>query len=126
MKNFLLIVSVLAINLSLASAEQIKGVTICAAECNSESLGVYPVGQALVGTIYYAKATPETTRATGVCLSQSSKVSVVSNRMTDESSLACVDALLGKYFGKVVDIDTETQRSEEDSDLGTYFSIKTK
>ena len=126
MKNYLLLASVLAFTVSIASAEQLKGVTICAAECNSESLGVFPVGQALVGTIYYATATPETTNATGVCLSQSSKVSVISNRMTDESSVACVNALLGKYFGKVVDIDTETQRSEEDFDLGTYFSIKTK
>lgn len=126
MKSILLTALVLIVSVSTAMAEQFKNVTVCAAECSSESLGVYPMGQALVGKIYFADATEENRKFSGVCLSNSKSVVVVTNRMTDDSLNACADAMLGKYYGQIVEINTETQRSEEDADLGTYLSIKAR
>lgn len=116
MKKIILL-AVLALNLTTVMAEQIKGVYLCAAQCNSESLAMYPMGEASVGQIYYAEK-PED------CVPSPKSIDIVSNRMTDDSLIACTEVLLNKYYGKKVDINTATERASEDNDLGTYLSIK--
>jgi hypothetical protein len=104
-------------------ATTIKGVAICAAKCNSESLGIVSHDEAKIGTIYYAKATKENLTNTNVCLSNSKTLKITSNRFQDDSLKTCADAVTGKFFGKKVTINTESERSTEDADMGTYLSI---
>ena len=99
-----------------ALAKTVRGVTICAASCQTESLGIRNHDEATVGKIYYAEATEENRTNTNFCLSNSKAITVTSNRMTDESIKACASAMLHMYFGKKVDLRSSyTPKGEEDS-----------
>ncbi|MGZ3808981.1 MAG: hypothetical protein ACXVCE_12920, partial [Bacteriovorax sp.] len=97
-----------------AMAETIRGVAICAAECNTESLQILNHDEAIVGKIYYAKATPENLSNTLLCISHAKTIQVTSNRLTDYSLSSCVDALVGKYYGKKVDLITDATTDQSD------------
>ncbi len=104
--------------------EIIKDVVICSAQCQDESLETYGHDLAKVGVIHYAPVSEKSLYNSRYCLSQSKSVVVYGNRKTDYSSKTCVNALSGKYFGKIVEIDTDKKAKEDDE--GTYFSIKIK
>ena len=98
-----------------AMAKTVRGVTICAASCQTESLGIRSHSDAVVGKIYYAEASEENRTNTLYCLSNAKTVTVTSNRMGDESIKACASAMLGMYYGKKVDLRTSyAPKGEED------------
>lgn len=107
---------------NIQASENIKGVTICAAECYSESLNIRGHNESVVGIIYYAKATKDNMSNTNVCISESKPVEVISNRLSDKSIDSCLDAITGKYYGKKVNM-IPNKISEEGED-GVYFSIE--
>jgi hypothetical protein len=120
----MIILGTLVLNLTPVMADQIKGVAVCAARCNTESLEIFAHSEAYVGVVYYAEATAENLTNTNNCIAHAKTVDIISNRMTDESLQTCADVMLSKFYGKKVDIDTATERSADDADLGTYFSVK--
>jgi hypothetical protein len=104
-----LFLSVIALNIAPVMAEQINGVAVCAARCNTESLEISGHNEASVGKVYYAEATSDNLSNTLYCLSNAKEVDVISNRLSDDSLIACSEAMLGKFYGKKVDIDTQAQ-----------------
>ena len=116
MKKFTIVILFGLVSSLPALANTVRGVTICAATCQTESLGILNHDEAIVGKIYYAEATEENRTNTNYCLSNAKKMTVKSNRMTDDSLKACASAMLGMYFGKKVDLRSNfIPKGEEDS-----------
>lgn len=100
-----------------------QNVTICAAQCANESLDITGHNEANIGKIYYATATAANMENTNVCLQNSRVIKVTSNRLGDYSFNSCVDALVGKYAGKAVTINTQDSVPGND-EAGYVLSIK--
>ncbi|MDD4976504.1 MAG: hypothetical protein PHY93_19265 [Bacteriovorax sp.] len=104
------------------NASTIRGVLICATECNSEILGHQGHSDAYVGKIYYANATPENSSNNNECLNNAKTIEVHSNRMDDHSLKNCANALMGKYDGIKVDLEAfATEVGQEDA---PFFDIR--
>lgn len=104
-------------------AKTIRNVTICAAKCNSESLSIVNHDEASVGWLYIAPAIPANMENSNVCLQSSKKIQIISNRLSDNSLNACIDALQKKYFGKRVNVITDYS-SGSDDEAGKYFLVQ--
>lgn len=99
----------------------IKNVFICSASCNDEITGKRGHDLASIGVIYYADASnPENTNR-NQCMYNSKEVEVFSDRMSD-SVPTCAKAMVGEFYGKVVEIDT--QHSEPGEGDTWFLSIK--
>jgi hypothetical protein len=116
MKRSAFILSALILlNMKTSGALEIKNVKICATTCNSESLAPISHDVASVGTIYYTKKSD---------CNYPEAIEVFSNRLTENSLNSCLDALMGKYEGQLVDFNTAARAEVPNDDLGSYFSIK--
>jgi len=101
----------------------IKNVVICSASCNDEMTGRMGHDLASIGTIYYADASdPDNFGNSNVCMSNAKEVEVYSDRMDGRSVKNCAKAMIGSFYGKSVEIDT--QHSDPNGEDSWYLSIK--
>lgn len=104
--------------------EILKNVAICSASCNDEMTGRRGHDLASIGVIYYADASnPENLSNSNECMSNAKEVEVFSNRLDERSVKNCAQAMIGTFYGKSVEIDTQySPPGEEDT---WFLSIKT-